>query len=379
MLKSMRKSHPLMKIMNNSLIDLPAPLNISIWWNYGSLLGLMVVIQLITGILLSMHYSSHIDYAFSSVLHIMRNVNMGWLIRYIHANAASMLFLYIYLHIGRGIYYNSYMLIETWNIGSILFIISIATAFLGYVLPWGQMSFWGATVITNLLSTIPYCGHSVVEWVWGGFSIGNPTLNRFFSLHFILPFVMVMLIVLHLLFLHQTGSNNPLGFNSDSDRIMFYPYYVIKDLVGFMCGLFMLMFIVLYLPNMFNDTENFIPANSSLTPSHIKPEWYFLWIYAILRSIPNKLGGVVAAFSGILIIFSLPLCNFCLINSMMFYDMSKYVFSYLLVLSFVILTWIGGCQVKEPYIFIGQISTLMYFLFFLINPILLNFYDYIMD
>nr|YP_009024124.1 cytochrome b [Hirudinaria manillensis]AGL34580.1 cytochrome b [Hirudinaria manillensis] len=379
MMMQLRKSHPVMKVLNGAMVDLPAPLNISIWWNYGSLLGLMLIIQLITGLLLSMHYCSNVELAFSSVVHIMRNVDFGWMLRYTHANAASLFFLFMYIHIGRGIYYMSFVLIEVWNIGVVLFILTVATAFLGYVLPWGQMSFWGATVITNLLSTIPYSGTSIVEWVWGGFSISNPTLTRFFSIHFVLPFVMVAFVIIHLLFLHQTGSNNPLGVVSDSDRITFHPYYLIKDLLGFLLAFLLLLMLVFFMPNLFSDSENFMPANPSMTPTHIKPEWYFLWIYAILRSIPNKLGGVVAAFSGILIIFSLPLCNFCLINSMAFYDTSKYAFSYLLVLSFVILTWIGGCQVKEPYIFIGQISTFMYFLFFLINPILLNFYDYIMD
>nr|ANC65485.1 cytochrome b [Hirudo medicinalis] len=376
---SIRKTHPLIKIFNTSMIDLPAPINISIWWNYGSLLGLMLLFQLITGILLSMHYCSNIDLAFTSIMHIMRNIDSGWFIRYIHANSASLFFMFLYIHIGRGIYYNSFLMMETWNLGIMLFILSIATAFLGYVLPWGQMSFWGATVITNLLSTIPYSGTNIVEWIWGGFSISNPTLTRFFSIHFILPFIMILVIVLHLLFLHQTGSNNPLGFNSDSDRIMFHPYYSIKDLLGFVMALGFMLYLVLFLPNMFNDSENFIPANSSLTPTHIKPEWYFLWIYAILRSIPNKLGGVIAAFSGVLIIIILPVFHFNMMNSLSFYPMNKFLFFYMLILPFFILTWMGGCPVKDIFVTISQISTIFFFLFFLLYPMVLKMFDLIMD
>nr|UTY22722.1 cytochrome b [Hirudo nipponia]WDA96077.1 cytochrome b [Hirudo nipponia] len=379
MLMQIRKTHPIFKVMNNSLVDLPAPINISIWWNYGSLLGLMLSIQLITGILLSMHYCSNIEFAFSSVIHIMRDVDGGWLLRYIHANAASLFFFFMYIHIGRGIYYMSFLLVETWNIGVILFITTVATAFLGYVLPWGQMSFWGATVITNLLSTIPYSGHLVVEWVWGGYSISNPTLTRFFSIHFMLPFIMVALVVIHLLFLHQTGSNNPLGLNCDSDRISFYPYYVIKDLLGFLMALLMLFMLVMFTPNLFSDSENFMPANSSMTPTHIKPEWYFLWIYAILRSIPNKLGGVIAAVSGIFIMFILPIFNFNKVKSFMFYPFNKFCFFYLLVFPFIVLTWIGGCPVKDLYIHVGQVSTLMFFFFFFFTPLLLKVFDVVME
>nr|AJO61897.1 cytochrome b [Whitmania acranulata]WDA96201.1 cytochrome b [Whitmania acranulata] len=374
-----RKTHPLIKVLNNSMVDLPAPVNISVWWNYGSLLGLMLTIQLITGVMLSMHYCSNIDLAFSSIVHIMRDVDMGWMIRYIHANAASLFFLFMYIHIGRGMYYHSFLLIETWNIGVVLFIATVVTAFLGYVLPWGQMSFWGATVITNLLSTVPYMGISIVEWIWGGYSIGNPTLTRFFSIHFIMPFVMIGLVVMHLLFLHQTGSNNPLGVNSDSDRIVFHPYYTIKDLLGFMIAMMMLFMLVSFVPNLFGDSENFIPANSSLTPTHIKPEWYFLWIYAILRSIPNKLGGVVAAVSGILIIFILPLCNFNQVKSFMFYPLNKMIFFYLLMFPFFVLTWIGGCPVKDLYVMVGQVATFMYFLYFFLMPALIKFFDTVMS
>nr|YP_010713454.1 cytochrome b [Batracobdella cancricola]WDA96155.1 cytochrome b [Batracobdella cancricola] len=368
MFKPYRTTHPLIKVMNNALIDLPAPNNISIWWNYGSLLGLALTVQTITGIFLSMHYVPNIDMAFSSVMHISRDVEYGWLIRYLHANGGSMFFLFLYLHIGRGIYYSSFIMMETWNIGITLYILTMATAFMGYVLPWGQMSFWGATVITNLLSTIPYMGKMLVEWIWGGFAVDNATLNRFFSFHFLLPFTMIAMVVLHLLFLHQTGSNNPLGINSDSDRIPFHPYYSIKDCLGFAVAITCLLLLVLFNPNLFSDPENFLKASSSVTPLHIKPEWYFLWIYAILRSVPNKLGGVIAAFSGILIMYLMPLTitmNKC---SMNFYPINKVIF-WLFISSFIVLTWIGGRPVEEPFIFIGQIATIMYFSFFIINPI----------
>nr|CVK87377.1 apocytochrome b [Placobdella parasitica] len=368
MFKPFRTQHPLIKIMNNALIDLPAPNNISIWWNYGSLLGLALTIQTITGIFLSMHYVPNVEMAFSSVTHISRDVEYGWLIRYLHANGASMFFLFLYLHIGRGIYYSSFLMMETWNIGVTLYILTMATAFMGYVLPWGQMSFWGATVITNLLSTIPYIGKMLVEWIWGGFAVDNATLNRFFSFHFLLPFMMIALVVLHLLFLHQTGSNNPLGINSDSDRIPFHPYFSIKDCMGFSVAITMLLLLVLFMPNLFSDPENFIKASSSITPVHIKPEWYFLWIYAILRSVPNKLGGVIAAFSGILIMYLLPFINTMSKRSLYFYPINKLTF-WMFIMSFIILTWIGGRPVEEPFILIGQLATTSYFSFFILHPL----------
>lgn len=363
-------------MINNAVIDLPAPNNISIWWNYGSLLGITLTVQIITGIFLSIHYVPNIEIAFSSVVHITRDVEYGWLIRYLHANGGSIFFLFTYLHIGRGIYYSSFTIIETWNIGVTLYIIIIATAFIGYVLPWGQISFWGATVITNLLSTIPYVGKILVEWIWGGFAVDNATLNRFFSFHFLLPFVIVAIVVLHLLFLHQTGSNNPLGINRDSDRIPFHPYYTIKDSLGFSISISLFLILVLFNPNLFRDPENFLMARSSVTPLHIKPEWYFLWIYAILRSVPNKLGGVVAAFSGILIIYLIPITNYMKKNSVNFYPINK-IFFWLFISSFIILTWIGGRPVEEPFIIIGQIATILYFSFFIIHPTLSYISDYI--
>nr|YP_133781.1 cytochrome b [Urechis caupo]AAT12190.1 cytochrome b [Urechis caupo] len=364
MFKPFRQEHPLIKILNGSLIDLPAPKNLSIWWNFGSLLGLCLIIQILTGLFLAMHYAPHVDLAFSSVAHISRDVNYGWLLRATHINAASMFFACIYLHVGRGLYYGSFRYIETWNIGVIIMIITMASAFLGYVLPWGQMSFWGATVITNLLSAIPYIGPDIVQWLWGGFAVDNATLNRFFSLHFLLPFLLVAASAVHLLFLHQTGSNNPLGIKSEQARVKFHPYYTTKDALGFLIALLLLSLIVLFFPDALADPDNFIPANPLVTPVHIKPEWYFLWAYAILRSIPNKLGGVVALFSALLILFTLPLgpqtpSPFFPLNQLLFW---------LLVTTFMVLTWIGGCPVEAPFEGIGQIFTVTYFSLYIITP-----------
>jgi len=374
MFKPLRTTHPLIKLVNGSLIDLPAPVNISIWWNYGSLLGLCLVIQTATGIFLAIHYAANVDIAFSSVVHIIREVNYGWLFRRAHANGASIFFLFLYLHIGRGIYYGSYTIIETWNIGVILFIATIATAFIGYVLPWGQIRFWGATVITNIFSAIPYVGKILVEWIWGGFAVENATLNRFFSLHFTLPFVLIALAVIHLMFLHQTGSNNPLGINCDSDRVPFHKYFSIKDALGYAIVLTIFMAILIFSPNIFADPENYLMANPLVTPIHIQPEWYFLWVYAILRSIPNKLGGVVALALALLVIFILPLTK--KINKLRtrFYPIRQILF-WVLVSTWLILTWIGRRPVESPYIIIGQLATTVYFLYFLANPALIKIWD----
>nr|AOR07142.1 cytochrome b [Mesenchytraeus cf. pedatus SL-2017] len=374
MFKSIRTSHPVIKIINGSLIDLPAPNNISIWWNYGSLLGLCLVIQIATGLFLSMHYVPNIEMAFSSVAHISRDVNYGWILRSIHANGASMFFLFLYLHTGRGIYYGSYFFIETWNLGVILFILTMATAFMGYVLPWGQMSFWGATVITNLFSAIPYIGKMLVEWIWGGFAVDNATLNRFFAFHFILPFIVAVVVILHILFLHQTGSNNPLGIECNSDRVPFHMYYSVKDILGYIIALSLFMIIILFTPNLMTDPENFLLANPLVTPVHIKPEWYFLWVYAILRSIPNKLGGVIALFAALLILFILPFTTKMNKRGFAFYPINQLLF-WSLVSSWVILTWIGGRPVEDPFIIIGQSFTVIYFLFYLLNPLISNSWD----
>jgi len=374
MFKSIRTTHPVIKVINGSLIDLPAPNNISIWWNYGSLLGLCLVIQIATGLFLSIHYVPNIEIAFSSVAHISRDVNYGWILRSIHANGASIFFLFLYLHTGRGIYYGSYFFIETWNLGVILFILTIATAFIGYVLPWGQIRFWGATVITNLFSAIPYIGKILVEWIWGGFAVDNATLNRFFAFHFILPFIIAVVVILHILFLHQTGSNNPLGLECNSDRIPFHAYYSVKDSLGYVIALFLFILIILFTPNLMTDPENFLLANPLVTPVHIKPEWYFLWVYAILRSIPNKLGGVLALFAALLILFILPFSSKINKRGFAFYPLNQILF-WSLVASWIILTWIGGRPVEDPFIIIGQSFTIIYFIFYLVNPILSNAWD----
>nr|ARI50073.1 cytochrome b [Margarites vorticiferus] len=363
-----RKSHPVLKIVNGSLVDLPAPLNLSVWWNFGSLLGLCLIIQIVTGLFLSMHYTAHVDLAFSSVAHISRDVNYGWFLRALHANGGSWFFICIYLHIGRGIYYGSYLNVHTWNIGVVLLLLTMATAFLGYVLPWGQMSFWGATVITNLFSAIPYIGKDLVQWMWGGFAVDNATLVRFFSLHFLLPFAIAGLSVLHLLFLHESGSNNPLGVSSESDKVPFHPYHTYKDLVGFLFLLFFLSMLALFDPFLLGDPENFIPANPLVTPVHIQPEWYFLFAYAILRSIPNKLGGVVALAMSVIILFIFPLSYVSKSRSMAFYPVNQMLF-WALTGILGILTWIGACPVESPYEGMGQIFTVLYFLYYILNPL----------
>nr|AAS82819.1 cytochrome b [Microtus savii]AAS82820.1 cytochrome b [Microtus savii] len=355
-----RKKHPLIKIINHSFIDLPAPSNISSWWNFGSLLGLCLAIQILTGLFLAMHYTSDTATAFSSVAHICRDVNYGWLIRYMHANGASMFFICLFLHVGRGVYYGSYNMIETWNMGIILLFAVMATAFMGYVLPWGQMSFWGATVITNLLSAIPYIGTTLVEWIWGGFSVDKATLTRFFAFHFILPFVITALVLVHLLFLHETGSNNPTGLNSDADKIPFHPYYTVKDFLGVLILLMAFMILTLFFPDILGDPDNYTPANPLNTPPHIKPEWYFLFAYAILRSIPNKLGGVLALILSILILALMPLLHTSKQRTLSFRPITQTMY-WILVADLLVLTWIGGQPVEYPFIIIGQTASIAYF------------------
>nr|YP_010968313.1 cytochrome b [Ceriagrion nipponicum]WNN67123.1 cytochrome b [Ceriagrion nipponicum] len=375
--KPMRISHPLFKIGNNALIDLPSPSNISIWWNFGSLLGLCLVLQILTGLFLAMHYTANIDMAFYSVNHICRDVNNGWLLRTLHANGASMFFICIYLHIGRNIYYGSYKYMHTWSVGVIILFLVMATAFMGYVLPWGQMSFWGATVITNLLSAIPYLGTMLVQWVWGGFAVDNATLTRFFTFHFVLPFIVAAATMVHLLFLHQTGSNNPMGLNSDSDKIPFHPYFSWKDVVGFLMLIMFLVILSLVNPYMLGDPDNFIPANPLVTPVHIQPEWYFLFAYAILRSIPNKLGGVIALVMSIAILFIMPIYQ-SKFRGLQFYPINQMLY-WSMVSTVVLLTWIGARPVENPYIITGQILTVVYFLFYIIHPVLMKTWDNIMN
>nr|UBA16518.1 cytochrome b [Euthalia kardama] len=372
--KPIRKTHPVIKIINSSLIDLPTPSNISSWWNFGSLLALCLMTQILTGLFLTMYYTANIDLAFYSVNYICRNVNYGWLIRTLHANGASFFFVCIYFHIGRGIYYESFNLKLTWMVGVIILFLLMATAFMGYVLPWGQMSFWGATVITNLLSAIPYLGTMLVNWIWGGFAVDNATLTRFYTFHFLFPFIILMLVMIHLLFLHQTGSNNPLGINSNLDKIPFHPFFTFKDLIGFIILISILTFLSLTNPYLLGDPDNFIPANPLVTPIHIQPEWYFLFAYAILRSIPNKLGGVIALVMSILILIILPFTFNKKIQGIQFYPINQILF-WFMITTIILLTWIGARSVEAPYIITGQLLTLIYFSYFIINPILNKIWD----
>nr|UCC42859.1 cytochrome b [Geisha distinctissima] len=370
MYKPLRK----MTLINNFIIDLPSPSNISTWWNFGSILGLCLMIQIITGIILAMHYSPNVTNAFKSIIHITRDVNYGWLMRNMHANGASMFFVMIYLHTGRGLYYGSYKLKKTWISGTIILLTLMATAFLGYVLPWGQMSFWGATVITNLISAIPYMGEMIVKWMWGGFAIDNPTLNRFFTFHFILPFLLSVMVMTHLIFLHETGSSNPLGTKNDIDKIPFHPYFTTKDTLGFIMVIMIFSLIINLNPFMMMDPENFTPANPMVTPIHIQPEWYFLFAYAILRSIPSKLGGVMALMMSILILLTLPFSMKNKFQTNKIYPINKMIF-WLIINLFILLTWIGMRPVEEPYIITGQILTILYFLMFMIMPIASKSWD----
>jgi len=367
--KKMRilKSHPLLKLVNSYLIDASQPSNISYLWNFGSLLLLCLIIQIITGVTLAMHYSPSVSEAFNSIEHIMRDVNNGWLIRYLHSNTASAFFFIVYLHMGRGMYYGSYRAPRTlvWIIGTVIFLFMIITAFLGYVLPYGQMSLWGATVITNLVSAVPWIGQDIVEFLWGGFSVNNATLNRFFALHFVLPFVLVALVLMHLIVLHDTaGSSNPLGVSGNYDRITFAPYFLFKDLITIFIFIFVLSLFVFFMPNYLGDSENYIVANPMQTPPAIVPEWYLLPFYAILRSIPNKLLGVIAMLMAILIILILPITDLGRSKGFQFRPLSKIIF-WVFVVNFLILMKLGACHVESPFIELGQISTVLYFSYFL--------------
>jgi ubiquinol-cytochrome c reductase cytochrome b subunit len=365
------KTHPLLSLLNSYLVDSPQPSNLSYLWNFGSLLGFCLIIQIVTGVTLAMHYTPSISEAFDSVEHIMRDVNNGWLIRYLHSNTASAFFFLVYLHIGRGLYYGSYKAPRTltWTIGTVIFLIMIVTAFLGYVLPYGQMSLWGATVITNLMSAIPWIGQDIVEFIWGGFSVGNATLNRFFALHFVLPFVLAALVLMHLITLHDSaGSGNPLGVSGNYDRLPFAPYFVFKDLVTIFLFIIVLSIFVFFMPNMLGDSENYVMANPMQTPPAIVPEWYLLPFYAILRSIPNKLLGVIAMLAAILTLLIMPIVDLSKYRGLQFRPLSKIVF-FIFIANFLILMQLGAKHVESPFIEFGQISTVLYFAhFFLIVP-----------
>lgn len=361
------KSHPLLKLVNSYIIDASQPSNISYLWNFGSLLALCLGIQIITGVFLAMHYNPSVLEAFNSVEHIMRDVNNGWLIRYLHSNTASAFFFLVYLHMGRGLYYGSYRAPRTlvWTLGTVIFLCMIVTAFLGYVLPYGQMSLWGATVITNLVSAVPWIGHDIVEFLWGGFSVNNATLNRFFALHFLLPFVLAALVLMHLIALHDSaGSGNPLGISGTYDRIPFAPYFLFKDLVTIFIFIGVLSIFVFFMPNALGDSDNYIMANPMQTPPAIVPEWYLLPFYAILRSIPNKLLGVIAMFSAILILLAMPFTDLSRSRGIQFRPLSKIAF-YVFVGNFLILMQLGAKHVESPFIELGQISTILYFAHFL--------------
>nr|AHA52498.1 cytochrome b [Cardiochiles fuscipennis] len=379
MFKTIFKSNDLLNFISGMIIKLPSPINLTIWWNLGVLLGLCLIIQILTGFFLTMHYVSNVNYSFFSVIHIMKDVNLGWLIRLIHMNGASFFFIFIYLHIGRGLYFGSYKLIKVWIVGVMILLILMMTAFMGYVLPWGQMSFWGATVITNLLSALPYLGTMLVEWLWGGFSVDNPTLNRFYSFHFILPFILLAMVLIHLIFLHEYGSNNPLGLNSNFYKIVFHNYYSFKDLLGGLMMIYMLIYFILQIPYVLSDPENFLEANSMITPVHIQPEWYFLFAYTILRSIPNKLSGVIALVLSILILI---LMSFMYLNnkfqSLQFYPLNQIYFWFFICI-FMLLTWLGSQPVEAPYILMSQILTILYFTYFFFNYLIMKCWDLILN
>lgn len=367
-------SHPALKIVAGALVDLPSPANISGLWNFGSLLGLCLIVQILTGLFLSIHYCGDVSLAFSRVRHISRDVNYGWLLRMLHANGARFFFICLYIHVGRGLYYSSYYFIHVWSIGVIILFAVIAAAFLGYVLPWGQISFWGATVITNLFSAIPYIGEDLVKWIWGGFAVGRPTLTRFFSLHFLIPLVVAALTIVHLLMLHQTGRRNPLGISSNFDKIKFHPYFTRKDLFGFFLMLALLVILCLIAPWDLGDPENFLPANPLVTPVHIQPEWYFLLAYAILRSIPNKLGGVVALALSIAILLICPFLPRGNFKGITFYPVRKVMF-WIHINIVCLLTWIGARPVEDPYIQIGQILSAIYFRYYFLEPAIKILWD----
>nr|YP_003434437.1 cytochrome b [Chaetoderma nitidulum]ABM69281.1 cytochrome b [Chaetoderma nitidulum] len=369
MYKPLRKSNPLLSIINNTIVDLPSPSSISLWWNMGSLLGLCLVVQIVTGLFLSFHYCPSAPMSFDSVVHMVQDVSHGWLLRSVHVNGGTLFFFCMYIHIGRGMYYGCYLSTMTWVVGVVLLVLVMATAFLGYVLPWGQMSFWGATVITSMFSAVPYVGANLVEWLWGGFAISGVTLVRFYSLHFLVPFVIVGVTMIHILFLHQKGSMNPLGLDSNVDKVLFHPFYSTKDIMGFFCVFILLIYLSVYWPVLLCEADNFYYANPLVTPTHIQPEWYFLFVYAILRSIPNKMGGVMALLMSILVLLFLPFLHGGKFLSNSMYPIYQILF-WSFVVNFFLLTWVGACPVEVPYIMLGQSLTLFYFNFLIWSPII---------
>lgn len=374
---SLRKRDKLVKLVRGSLVDLPSPSGLSYFWNYGSLLGVFLGVQILSGLFLSFHFRGRVEISFDRVIHIMRDVNYGWFLRIIHANGARIFFLLIYIHIGRGLYYGSYRFEKVWLRGVTILLLSIATAFLGYVLPWGQMSFWAATVITNLLSAIPYVGIILVEWIWGGFAVGNPTLTRFFSFHFILPFIILFFVILHLFFLHEKGSNNPTGLQRDCDKIIFHPYYRTKDIYGFILFFIFFLIICFIYPYIFIDVENFISSDPLVTPTHIQPEWYFLFAYRILRAVPRKIGGVIALVISVVILYFLPFFLIHRFRRNFFYYFIKYIF-WIYFINWLLLTWIGACVVDLPFRDLGIYFSLIYFLIYFLFWFLYEIQDMIL-
>nr|QQQ88787.1 cytochrome b [Hyalella kochi] len=374
MLTQYFKKNPLFKVFDSTLVSLPAPSNISTFWNFGSLLSGCLVVQIISGLLLSSYYTAGMEISFNLVMKIMEASDKGWLIRYVHANGASLFFLCLYVHVGRGIYYGSYMYKHTWNIGVSILLLTMAAAFLGYVLPANQMSFWGASVITNLFSEVPYIGKNVVEFIWGGVSVDSPTIYRFFTFHFLIPFIILALVVVHITLLHLTGSSNPMGITDNSDKVSFHTYFSFKDALGVAMVSFVFTLICVYYPLVLGDDENFNSADPSVTPQHIQPEWYFLFAYAILRSIPNKLGGVIALVLSVLVLYFMSLSGLAKMKSNMFYPLNKALF-WFFIMVVLALTWIGMRPVEEPYVMTGQVLTFFYFLFYLFNPVLMLAWD----
>ncbi len=369
---------PVFSMLHHTANEYPTPKNLNYMWNFGSLAGLSLVIMIVTGIVLAMSYTAHVDYAFESVERIMRDVNHGWLIRYVHMNTASFFFIVVYLHIFRGLYYGSYKAPREllWILGVVIFLLMMATAFMGYVLPWGQMSFWGATVITNLFSAIPLVGESIVTFLWGGFSVDNPTLNRFFSLHYLMPFLIAGVVVLHIVALHRFGSNNPIGIDTKGkqDTISFHPYYTIKDIVGVAMFLLLLAVAVFFFPNAMGHPDNYIPANPMQTPAHIVPEWYFLPFYAILRAVPDKLGGVLLMFGAIAILFILPWLDRSPVRSARFRPVFR-IFFWLLFIDALALGYLGGKPAEGIYVTLSRVATAWYFLHFLVILPMLSIFE----